>query len=78
MPSAKDFCNPMQIVKVEPLAKINAIFFERMRARKRLNIILMGLTGQGEQKERMFDRVRGQGSCLPRLLLNYRRGIVSR
>lgn len=29
MPSAKDFCNPMQIVKVEPLAKINAIFSER-------------------------------------------------
>jgi len=29
VPSAKDFCNPMQIVKVDPLAKINAIFSER-------------------------------------------------
>lgn len=32
MLSAKDFCNLMQIVKVEPLAKINAIFSERMGA----------------------------------------------
>lgn len=32
MPSAKDFYNPMQIVKVEPLAKINAIFSERAGA----------------------------------------------
>lgn len=32
MLSAKDFCNPMQIVKVEPLAKINAIFSERTGA----------------------------------------------
>lgn len=47
MPSAKDFCNPMQIVKVEPLAKINAIFSER--------------TGTGEYNIDGFDTRRGEG-----------------
>lgn len=70
MPSAKDFCNPMQIVKVEPLAKINAIFFACARARApgaaEYNIDGFDTKGGGRRKEysvREYSR-----SHIPRLL----------
>lgn len=56
MLSAKDFCNLMQIVKVEPLAKINAIFSERMGADE-CNIDGFDTRGGGgERKKRRRER----------------------
>lgn len=78
MPSAKDFCNPMQIVKVEPLAEINAIFSVRECAAE------YNIDGFDTRRRRGYSIgvpgvARGEMAlATPHYLLNYRRGIVNR